>query len=232
MSEYTQNSVRAAVSTIPLLSSLSSNDRERLANMPVYRSVRSGDAIFLAGDHITKFCIVLSGLFKLTKFSPDGRELILDILGPGEFVGEMALVGGEQTVDVFAIRDSEIIAIPRHELVPLMHRNREFYDAIFEKICVRLHRLYARSAELLQTQLRERAAAAIISLPEQLHGGGNSIELPIIQAFLSSYLGTSREAVNKLLRQWEEEGYIRVSRGKITIVDSAALERMHGDMNE
>src|SRR5262245_56270834 len=94
----------AILSSVPLFAGMNDTERERLSRGLRCRSYRARDAIFLAGDPGSSLCVIQSGRVKLSANSPDGREVILDLLGAGEVFGELAVLDGQpRSVDAVAV---------------------------------------------------------------------------------------------------------------------------------
>ena len=101
---------------VPLFADLDDADLHRLGDELRARRYRKGETIFVTGDPGTSLCVIESGRVKLALLSVEGREVILDLLGPGDVFGELALLDGEP-------RSADAVAVTP-ELVNLCETNR------------------------------------------------------------------------------------------------------------
>lgn len=213
-----------------LLKSLAPEDLERLSQLASTRTYRTNEAVFLKGDPGTSMMAVLSGRIRICSYSADGREVVLNVISPGEIFGEIALIdGGERTADAFAMEATELLVLSRRDFLPFLERNPKVCVTLLEVMCKRLRWTSAQVEDFFFLDLRSRLAKRLVHLSEH-HGQrtaeGIHIGVRISQHLLASMIGTSREAVNKQLRSWEEEGLIDVKRGSITVLNRDELERI------
>lgn len=225
--------VKAILSQHFLLKHLSDADLGRLAQLATTRSYKTNEVVFLKGDPGTSMMAVLSGRIRICSYSPDGREIVLNVINPGEVFGEIALIdGGERTADALAMDPSQLLVLSRREFLPFLEHSPEVCIRLLEVMCQRLRATSAQVEDFFFLDLRSRLAKRLLQLIEQ-HGEktaeGMHIGVRISQHLLASMIGTSREAVNKQLRAWEGAGIIDVKRGSITILKKDKLEQIVED---
>ncbi len=170
---------------------------------------------------------VLSGRVKISSPGADGKEVVLNIINPGEVFGEVALLDGKpRTADAVAIAPSELMVIDRRDFVPFLESNPQVGIRLLAVLCERLRRTSEQLQDVLFLDLRARLAKTLLRLGET-HGrttaGGRQIDLKLSQAELGQMTGLARESINKTLRDWHKRGLIRLERGTITIRNAAAL---------
>ena len=147
---------------------------------------------------------------------------------PGDFFGEIALLdGGERTADAAAAEDSVLFSISRTEIIPLIEENPAFSQKIIKVLCERLRLSNEVIEDSVFLTVPSRLAKALIRLA-QIHGtekkkGHIEIKLKISQNELASIVGSSREVINRLLRQFHTEDIISINKGCITINDINSL---------
>lgn len=225
--------LKAALAQHFLLKDLSPEDLERVGELATTRWYSSGQPVFMKGDPGTAMMAVLSGRIRICAYSADGREVVLNVINPGEVFGEIALIdGGERTADAFAMETTELLSLSRRDFLPYLERNPKVCIKLLTIICQRLRSTSEQLEDLNFLDLRCRLAKRLLYLAA-LHGEGTAsgihIGVHLPQHLLASMIGTSREAVNKQLREWEAKGLIDVRRGSITILDSPSLEAVVGD---
>jgi len=164
----------------------------------------------------------------LARLANDAREIVLNFLGKGDVIGEIAILdGAPRTANVIAIEETETLILYRRDLLPALQKNP---DAMLELIKVLCEKLRATSLIVEENALpmAARAAAGLLRLADQ-HGrmvkDGTLIDLKLSQRDLGGYLGLSRENVSRQLGLFREIGLLRIDGPQILILDSEALRR-------
>jgi CRP/FNR family cyclic AMP-dependent transcriptional regulator len=187
------------------------------------RAYRRGQIIFEEGSPGTKLYGVIAGRIMITTNSRDGQELHLNVIEPGEVVGEIAFLdGGVRTASGRAADACTVFEIDRTPFFELMARHPTLSAHLLQLVCKRVRwmtKLVADSAflsvpERLATRLRDLARPALRP---------SESEVRISQAELAQFLGISRQVVNGYLRAWQREGRVELARGTIRIRDLSAL---------
>jgi CRP/FNR family transcriptional regulator, cyclic AMP receptor protein len=170
---------------------------------------------------------VLSGRVKITSAGADGKEVVLNIIDPGEVFGEVALLDGKpRTADAVAISPTELLVIDRRDFVPFLESNPRVAIRLLEVLCERLRRTSEQLQDVLFLDLRARLAKTLLRLAKthgQATAGGHRIDLRLSQSEIGNMTGLTRESINKQLRDWQKRKLIDWDRGTITIRDIPAL---------
>jgi CRP/FNR family cyclic AMP-dependent transcriptional regulator len=223
------HNVKAILSQHFLLKNLSDADLSRLAEMATMRSYQSNEVVFLKGDPGNAMMAVLSGRIRISSYSPEGREVVLNVMYPGEVFGEIALIdGGERTADAFAMEPSQLLVLSRRDFLPFLEHNPQVCVKLLEVMCQRLRWTSAQVEDFFFLDLRSRLAKKLLYLLDRrgdTTASDGQTHVRINQQMLAGMIGTSREAVNKQLRAWEEAGVIDVKRGVITVLKRDVLAR-------
>jgi CRP-like cAMP-binding protein len=185
---------------------------------------KKGEAIIRQGDDGNALIILLEGQARITVYSANGREIVLEYAGQGTVLGEIALLdGGVRTASVIAMGPLRYLILPR---------------AVFEHVIASNHRIALRLMKELAARLRtanqtietDRAYAAaprlarfLLRLADDAAGGADA-EIRLSQTELSLFAGISRENINRQLSLWQQDGIVAVSHGGVTITDREALE--------
>ncbi|MBL8659131.1 MAG: Crp/Fnr family transcriptional regulator [Rhodospirillales bacterium] len=226
--------LKAALAQHFLLKDLSPVDLERVGDLATTRWYRTGQPVFMKGDPGTAMMAVLSGRIRICAYSADGREVILNVINPGEVFGEIALIdGGERTADAFAMEPTELLSLSRRDFLPYLERNPPVCIRLLTVLCQRLRSTSEQLEDFNFLDLRCRLAKRLLYLAAihgEPSGTGIHIGVRLPQHLLASMIGTSREAVNKQLRLWEGDGLLDVRRGSITILDREGLEAVVDDV--
>ena len=208
---------------------LSAADLEGLLAHTRVQRHKAGAVIFRQGDPGQGLLAVLSGRVKITSPSASGKEIVLNMINPGEVFGEIALLDGKpRSADAVAIDPCELLVIDRRDFVPFLEARPALCIRLLGVLCERLRRTSEQVQDLLFLDLRARLAKTLLKLAEA-HGqtapAGREISLKLSQRELGNLIGRSRESVNKQLREWQEANLIRFHAGRMVIRDPAALER-------
>jgi len=191
---------------------------------------RAHETVLLKGSPGTGMMAVIKGEIRISGPGADGREVIFNVLGPGDIFGEVALLdGGERSADATAATDSEVLVIERRNFLPFLERHPPVATKLLIALCAKLRRTTEQVEDLALLDLPARLAKKLLSLA-RTHGRqterGLAVETTLSQGDLAKSLATSRESVNKQLARWQRDGIIRVVEGAITLLDREALRQV------
>jgi CRP/FNR family cyclic AMP-dependent transcriptional regulator len=216
----------AALARVSLFAGLPVEELDLLAARLRRRRYARGEVVFLQGDPGTNFCIVETGRVKLGFTSPEGREVLLDLVGPAGVFGEMALLDGEpRSADAVAVEPSELLLLQRDDFVGfLLERPR-----VMLQLIAMLSRRLRRDAQLMQDSafldVPARLARTLLRLGEKETPGGERITPRLTQSDLAGLVGTTRETLNLWLGFFERQGLIRRDKGKIVLLQPDGLQQ-------
>ena len=210
-----------------ILRSLTRAQLSDFLSFAVVKRLTRNETLIEAGDPGDSMMIVLSGTLKVCVDSSNGREVVLDYLGPGGIIGEIAVFDGKpRTANVIAIEPVELVDLQQRFVLPFLESNPTAALRIIELLCDKLRRTNAIVQDSSGVARGPRLARGLLRLMEE-HGVRTgdqvSIGFRISQTELGNYVNISRENVNRQLREWEEAGLIQVARGSVTVLDEAAL---------
>jgi len=213
-----------------LLGRLSPDEIDTLLHYARVERYPAGEEIYAKGSPGQSMMAVLRGTAKMTSVSRDGKEIVLNIMHPGEIFGEIAsLDGGERSADAVAMTDCEILVLHRRDFMPILEKRADICLILLRILCQRLRQTSEQVEDVLFRHLESRVAKALLHLAESatLHGvPGSPIELHVSQRELGNFAGGSRESVNKILQSWHKAGWIVLGKGAIVIRNLAAIERL------
>ncbi len=213
-----------------LLGNLSPDEIDTLLHYARVERYPAGEEIYAKGSPGQSMMAVLRGTAKMTSVSRDGKEIVLNIMHPGEIFGEIAsLDGGERSADAVAMTDCEILVLHRRDFMPILEKRADICLILLRILCQRLRQTSEQVEDVLFRHLESRVAKALLHLAESatLHGvPGSPIELHVSQRELGNFAGGSRESVNKILQSWHKAGWIVLGKGAIVIRNLAAIERL------
>lgn len=210
----------------PFFSTLVPGDVVKFLARTHCRSVASGRTIFRKDDPGDGLDGVLAGNVAFTIGSRDGQDLILNVLGPGEFFGEIALLGGGgRSATARARSPCQLLFIPRREFLSLFAERPEAMIQIIALLCVRLRRSTDYIADSTFLGFSPRLAKQLIVMLGEAGPAPHTV-LRISQAELASMLGVSRERVNRQLVAWARSGILDQCRSRVVVRERRALEHI------
>jgi CRP-like cAMP-binding protein len=197
---------------------------ERISTYIKRRSVPKGTTIFEKGDAGVGLIGVVSGSVKISVTSADGRDIVLNIIRPGEVFGEIALLDGRaRTANAAAMSDCELIVIERREFIPFLRSEPDVTLKLMEILCSRLRKTSEQVQDMTFLNLSTRLAKTLLRLTANAGSSKPAARVAITQREISQIVGRSRESTNKQLRAWARRGWIRLERGSVTVLKTDKL---------
>jgi CRP/FNR family transcriptional regulator, cyclic AMP receptor protein len=213
-----------------LFAHLTSGESDQLLAHARVAHYRHGEVIFHKASPGTGMMAVLAGQVRISAPSPDGREIVLNMINAGEVFGEIALLDGkDRTADAVAQTDCELLVIERRSFVPFLTSNPEVALRLLAVLCDRLRRTTEQVEDMLFRDLPSRLAKKLLSLAaasDERTPGGARIATRLSQREIGTMVGMSRESVNKQLRQWQLDGIVASEQGCILLIDERALQNL------
>jgi CRP/FNR family cyclic AMP-dependent transcriptional regulator len=214
---------------VPFLAALDASNREALAAAAKRRRFRRGETIFHKDDPGESLFIIDEGSVRIYLPSPQGTDLTLAVLGPGDFFGDMALLDGRpRSASAEALQETETAALDRGDFTAVIRSQPEAAMAVLAAVAQRLRETNEMAEDLafldvggrLAKKLLELAATYGVQRPE-----GTILDLPLTQEGLANMVGVTRESVNRHLALFRQEGVIASEGRRFVIRDAEALRR-------
>jgi len=211
-----------------LFRGLNAAERSDLVGRARMRNYRAGDTIFLMGASGDSMMAVLDGNVRISVPSPEGKEIVLAIIQPGEVFGEIAVLDGkERTAEATAMTDCTLAVLERRDVLSFLETNPTGWPRLVDLLCARLRHSDRQIAEMAFLQLPVRLAKALLRMADMaagLAGARAGARIRLTQRELGNIVGMTRESVNKCLRDWQRKGIIRIDDNEIVIVKRDQLE--------
>jgi CRP/FNR family transcriptional regulator, cyclic AMP receptor protein len=205
---------------------------DQLCRYAKHATLKRGSTIFSKGDPGNSLVAVISGTVKISISSPDGRTAILNLIGPGEIFGEVALLDGQaRTADATANTNCEIFVIDRREFLPFVRSQPALAMKFIELLCARLRWTSDQVEQVILQDLPGRLASALIRLTER-HKLAHGRTIAVTQQEISEMVGMTRESINKQLRAWAARNWVRLEHGAIVVLDIESLQALTGTGGE
>jgi CRP-like cAMP-binding protein len=215
------------------LDALSPEEVAHLRTRGVVRRFPRGAALFHERQVSDRVMLLTEGRVKIASVSEDGRESVLAFRGPGEVLGELSAIDGRpRSAGVTAVDAVEALVIPTHDFRAFLERSPKAALWILTRLITRLREADRKRAEFGAADTLGRVAARLVELAgeygREQPGGRVRIDLPITQEELASWVGSSREGVNKALHILRGLGWVETERRAITVLDMEALRKRAG----
>ena len=213
-----------------LFSGVPEADLEALAHLAVSNAFARQATIFWEGREAQGFYLLSRGYVKLVKSSPDGKEYIIRLVGPGETFAEAAVFSdASYPATAMALEDCQTLFFPKAPFLrhlaasPTLARNML---ATLSRLMLHLTR---QLEDLSLKEVSARLARYLLERCQERHGRiekGLAFELPTTKTHLAAYLGTIGETLSRTLSRLKSQGVIEVEKGRITITDPAVLKKI------
>lgn len=212
---------------VPLFADLSAADLARFGEVTREREYPKNSVILFEDDPGDALYIVSTGQVKVVLIGEDGREVILSVLGEGDFFGEMSLIDDEpRSAHVIAMRDSHLLVLRREDFRSQLEQHPKVALELLRVLVQRLRRADEKIGGLVLLDVNGRVAQLLLDLAEE--SGGPKITRKLTHHTIAQMIGSSRETVSRAMRELVERGLIDVSRREITIKDHDALRALAG----
>ena len=217
---------------IPIFADLRDEILDQIYSLTQKRLYKRNNMILMEEDFGDTLFILNSGSVKITRISEEGREVILSILGEGDFFGEMSIFDGEsRSANVVALEDSEVFILKRSDFINLLQKHPEVAITLLQELASRLRKSDQQIEGLSLSDAENRIAMTIVRLAEELgmiKMGQVVIHNMPYQQDIANMAGTSRETVSRMLKLLERKGYIIKQGRKLTIMDYENFKKQFG----
>lgn len=226
----TQAEKEAALARHFLLRHLRPEELNRLAACATPVRHPPHATIFQRGDAGDSMMTVLRGRVKISAYSAEGRELVLNIINPGEMFGEIALLDGlPRTADAVTLETTDLLVLPRSRFLPFLTAHPELTTRLLTVLCQRLRQTSEHLEDTLFREAPSRLARMLLRLASSFGTRtpeGIRLEMKLSQQQIGNLVGISRETTNKQMGEWARAGYLSVDAGVVTLRSRDALERI------
>jgi CRP/FNR family transcriptional regulator len=186
-----------------------------------YKTYSRGEYLALEGDRCTYFYLLVSGSLRIYKGDEEGREITLYKVKPGEscILSAFCIInGGNFPANALVDEEATLIEIPANVFRYWLDRHDIWREYVFTLLSVHLSEIINKIASLVFLRTDERIARFLVAAANKPHN-----HLKTTHSDIARELGTAREVVSRILKSFERERFIRLSRGNITIVDPQGL---------
>lgn len=212
-----------------LFNGLQPEDLSRINNHKTCVLYKKGQNIFYEGTRPTGLFCMNGGKVKVVKNDVQGKEFILYIAKPGDFLGYRALLSEEfYGATATVLEDAKICFIPREDFFEVLQKNPVFMRKVVKEVCKEMGVMEERMAEIAHKSVRERLAGSLLMLKETYGMEGEKselIDIALSREDLASIVGTASETIIRLLSEMKSENIISFEGKKIRVLDPKKLAR-------
>jgi CRP/FNR family cyclic AMP-dependent transcriptional regulator len=215
----------ASVSTlllrnVPLFSVLPESQLSLLTGLVGRKSFPRGTSIISAGDTTDSLYVIISGRLKVMMSDDEGREVILAILNPNEFFGEMGLIDDHpRSATVVAIEACELLSLAKRDFKKCLEDNFELAMTVMRGLVRRLREADKKISSLALMDVYGRVARLLLEMSEDVEGQ-KVVTKKLAKQDIAKMIGASREMVSRVMKDLQEGGYIEARGNTILIRDT------------
>jgi CRP-like cAMP-binding protein len=212
------------LASVPMFNGLQRDELLKFAELTRERTYPKGSVILFQGDPGDSLYVLRQGRAKVVLIGEDGREVILGVLEPGAHFGELALIDDQpRSAHVIAMEDSQLLILRREDFRRRVEANPSVAWALLTELSRRLRRADQKIGGLVLLDVPGRISRLLLDLSAESDSG--AIDKPLTHQTIAQMIGASRETVSRAMKEFQEEGLIRVERRRIAVVNRDALEK-------
>jgi CRP-like cAMP-binding protein len=216
-----QSDFHELLQTLPLFSGVSESVLVRLEQDSYRKKIEKGTTLFYRGDPAEKFYILLEGEVILVLTSPDGRELIINVMMPGDFFGELSILTRQpRSANAVSRKASDLVVIPRGTFLAVLDDEPRVTRRLLDDTAQRLSQTSEFQNSLAFLDAQARLARVLLDLDVRNEERGY---ITISQEELAQRSGLIRQTVAKTLGKWRRNGWLLTGRGHIMLLNRNAL---------
>ena len=213
----------AVLKAVPLFASFPEDQLRMLTSVITRRSLPRSTTVMASGDPTDSLYIVLSGRLKVMMSDAEGKEVILSILGPGEFFGEMGLIDdAPRSASVVSIEPCELLSIAKRDFKKCLAENFEMAQAVMRGLVRRLRDADRKIGSLALLDVYGRVARLLLDMAETVDGE-KIVTKRLPKQDIAKMIGASREMVSRVMKDLQMGGYIEVRGSNIVLRDTIML---------
>jgi CRP/FNR family transcriptional regulator len=212
---------------IPLFKRVNPADRARIAEVSHMKHYAASDVIFREGDPADTVLTIVEGRVKVSKATPAGKEIILEIFSAGDPLGAVAVYeNASLPASAMALEPTECLAIAQQDFFRLLEQHPALVRGLLSGLTLRLAELTRRLADMTG-RVEARFARLFLKLADQIgrpDRGGIFVPMPLTRQELADLTGTTIETAIRIMSRWNKDEVIRTEKDGFVIVSRSALE--------
>lgn len=205
-----------ALSTVPLFTNLTDSELELIGSRTVTRAYPKNSVLINEGDQTDSLYVILSGQVKVYSGDEEGRELLLALLGPGEYFGELAIIDEEpRSASVMTTESCKLAIISKEDFLHCLTAHPAIAVNVLKVLARRLRQQTENTKSLALMGVYERVAKTLLEMATPQ--GDEQVVDGLTQKRLAAMVGASREMISLVFKELKMGGYVTVQRGRVII---------------
>jgi CRP-like cAMP-binding protein len=219
---------------VPLFEGLSLDTLAQIVSWSYPKQANAGDFFFSEGDQADEFLVLTAGRVKLTQLTPDGQQIVLRLIGPGDAFGGVGAFGDPTyPISAEAVETASALAWNSATMRQLLETQNQMALNALRFVANRYHDLQRRYRQAMTERVERRVARALLRLVHEAGrrvDKGVEIDFPISRQDIAEMTGTTLFTVSRLLSAWEERGIVKSGRQQIVLTKPHALVAIAEDI--
>ncbi|MBL8577257.1 MAG: Crp/Fnr family transcriptional regulator [Mesorhizobium sp.] len=218
---------RSLIHGLPVFAGIEPAELDRILDSATALRVPDGSAVFEQGEEAHSFFVLLDGRVRVVKTTPDGQQVTMRYIVPGELLGiAQALGRTDYPASAVAVTDCVALAWPSRLWRKFADVSPAFGANTYKTVGIRLDDVQTQVVEMATQQVERRVAHSLLRLVGQSGtrtGDGILIDFPLSRQDIAEMSGTTLHTVSRLLTAWEKKGLVKSGRQKVTVVEPHRL---------
>lgn len=211
--------------SVPLFSAFTEHQLTTLLNYVQHRSFPRNVFVIQAGDETDSLYVILSGKVKVLIPDDQGREVILSVMGPHDFFGEMGILDDQpRSASVATLEPSEMLRLSKAGFINCLKENSEVAMLVIRNLVKRLREADRKIESLALIDVSGRVVRLLVDMAQEVDGRLVVPRTPPKQE-IARMIGASREMVSRVIKELQGKGLIRAERRSMVILDSNISKR-------
>jgi len=219
---------------VPLFEGLSPDTLAEIVTLSYPKDTNAGEFFFNEGDQADEFHVLTAGRVKLTQLTPDGQQIVLRLIGPGDAFGGVGAFGDPTyPVSAEAVETASALAWNSATMRHLLETQNQMALNALGFVANRYHDLQRRYRQAMTERVERRVARALLRLVHEAGrrvDKGVEIDFPVSRQDIAEMTGTTVFTVSRLLSAWEERGIVKSGRQQIVLTKPHALVAIAEDI--
>ena len=221
---------RSLIQSLPVFTAMDEAELDDVIGRATALRIPKGSAVFEQGETATAFYVLLNGRLKVVKVTPDGQQVVIRFVVPGDIYGiAKALNREDYPATATALVDSVTLAWDMAIWDDFMERHPTFARNVMQMMGRRIEEAHTRLKEMATQDVEHRVAHAVLRLVSQSGRKveeGVLVDFPITRQEIAEVSGTTLHSVSRVLSAWENAGLVVVGRQKVIVCDLEHLSRI------
>lgn len=222
--------VRSVLASCSILNPLTEQETRGLEESCFMAYAERGELLWLTGTPIQFVSVVGVGFVKMTRTTPQGSEVAVELLGPGQCLGLLAAIEGRvYPLNAVAVTNTWYLKIASKSFVDIYHANPLLRDTLLRSLAPRLRKAHEMMARMSSGKIECRLAAVLLILMGSYGkeaSKGTILSVPLTRQDLAEMAGTTVETAIRVMSKWQKAKVLTTDHQRITICDTAYLEQM------